>query len=117
VLVSSHVLSEVQQTVDDVVVLSRGRLVRQGRLADLDTGPRDVLVRTPEPEKLREALAPLGLTVREPEDGGVLRVEGGTTEQVGHAAFVHGVELHELTPEASDLERTFLELTEEGHSA
>ncbi len=53
VLVSSHVLSEVQQTVDDVVVIARGRLVRQGSLASLDAGPTAVLVRTPTPAPLR----------------------------------------------------------------
>ena len=50
VLVSSHVLGEVQQTVDDVVVIARGRLVRQGSLASLEAGPTAVLVRTPTPE-------------------------------------------------------------------
>lgn len=113
VLVSSHVLSEVQQTVDAVVVLSRGRLVHQGTLAELDGGPRDVLVRTPHPEKLRDALAPAAMTVTA-VDGGGLRVSGGTVEQVGHAAFEAGVELHELVAEASHLERAFLELTERG---
>ncbi len=111
VLVSSHVLSEVQQTVDDVVVVSRGRLVRQGRLADLTTGSGAVLVRTPTPDRLREALAGVE---PEPLPDGALRVPGCTAEEVGHAAFVAGVELHELTPEAGDLERLFLEMTGEG---
>jgi ABC-2 type transport system ATP-binding protein len=110
VLVSSHVLSEVQQSVDEVVVISRGRLVRQGRLADLVSGPPAVLVRTPEPEKLRDALSEYAV---EPVSDGRLRVRGGTTDQVGHAAYVNGVELHELATEASDLERAFLELTED----
>ena len=114
VLVSSHVLSEVQQTVDEVVVLSRGRLVRQGSLADLDSGPREVLVRTPEPEKLQEALARAALTVLGVDDAGRLRIVGGTTDDVGHVAFQGGVELHELTAETSRLERVFLELTEGG---
>jgi ABC-2 type transport system ATP-binding protein len=112
ILVSSHVLSEVQQTVDDVVVLSRGRLVNQGKLADLDSGPRGVLVRTPEPEKLRDALAGEALSTEGEAEDGRIRVVGGTPEQVGHAAFVHGVELHELVAEASDLEKTFLQMTE-----
>jgi ABC-2 type transport system ATP-binding protein len=115
VLVSSHVLSEVQQTVDEVVVLSRGRLVRQGTLADLDAGPRDVLVRTPSPEALGDALAAAGLVVAGIDHSGRLRVSGGTTEEVGHAAHRAGVELHELVAEASHLEQVFLELTEEGH--
>ena len=112
VLVSSHVLSEVQQTVDDVVVISRGRLVRQGTLADLDTGPAAVLVRSPEPARLREALAAYAVL----DDGadGRLRVLGGTPEQVGHLAHLHGIELHELAAEATDLERAFLAMTDDG---
>ena len=108
VVVSSHVLSEVQQTVDDVVVIARGRLVRQGTLADLESGPAAVLVRTPTPALLRDAL---GSTYPVTEVDGRLRVEGGTTDQVGHLAHGAGVELHELTAEASDLEKVFLRMT------
>ena len=112
VLVSSHVLSEVKQTVDDVVVITRGRLVRQGSLADLDTGPTAVLVRTPTPEQLRDALdgAPVGAQVETLPDGR-MRVAGSTPERVGHLAFAAGVELHELSAEASDLEKVFLHMT------
>jgi ABC-2 type transport system ATP-binding protein len=114
VLVSSHVLSEVEQTVDDVVVIARGRLVRQGTLADLDAGPRHVLVRTPAPDALRAALADVPVEVL---PDGVLRFEGRTAEQVGRAAFAAGVELHELSPEPSDLEKVFLDMTREGSPA
>jgi ABC-2 type transport system ATP-binding protein len=114
VLVSSHVLSEVEQTVDDVIVIARGRLVRQGTLAEIDSGPANVLVRTPTPQALREALA--GLVVEDLPEG-LLRVQGSTAAQVGHAAHTAGVELHELTPEASDLERVFLDMTGEGSAA
>jgi ABC-2 type transport system ATP-binding protein len=109
VVISSHVLSEVQQTVDDVVVIARGRLVRQGALADLEGGPAAVLVRTPTPTLLRDALASYAVT----EVDGRLRVEGGTTDEVGHLAHAAGVELHELTAEASDLEKVFLRMTSE----
>ena len=112
VLVSSHVLSEVQQTVEDVVVLSRGRLIKQGKLADLDAGPRGVLIRTPEPEKLRDALASTVMSTEGEDEDGRVRVVGGTPAEVGHAAFIHGVELHELTAEAGRLEKAFLEMTE-----
>jgi ABC-2 type transport system ATP-binding protein len=108
VLVSSHVLSEVQQTVDDVVVIARGRLVRQGSLADLEEGSAAVLVRTPTPDRLREALGP---SYDVSESDGVVRVAGVTTEEVGHLAHEHGVELHELRAEASDLEKVFLAMT------
>jgi ABC-2 type transport system ATP-binding protein len=107
VLVSSHVLSEVQQTVDDIVVIARGRLVRQGSLASLDAGPAAVLVRTPTPDLLREALTEYA--VREVD--GRLRVEGSTPAEVGHLAYTRGVELHELSAEASDLENVFLTMT------
>ena len=109
VVISSHVLSEVQQTVDDVVVIARGRLVRQGSLADLEGGPAAVLVRTPTPNLLRDALASYAVT----EVDGRLRVEGGTTDEVGHLAHAAGVELHELTAEANDLEKVFLRMTSE----
>jgi len=114
VLISSHVLSEVQQTVDDVLIIAQGRLVREGSLADLeDPASRGVLVRSPEPVKLREALRSASITESGSVDG-LVRVVGVTPAQVGSAAFAHGVELHELYAEASDLERTFLELTTEG---
>jgi ABC-2 type transport system ATP-binding protein len=110
VLVSSHVLSEVQQTVDDVVVIARGRLVREGSLSSLGSGSTTTMVRTPEPDRLVAALA--GWAVERREDG-VLRVPGRTPAEVGHAAFAGGVELHELAVEPGDLERLFLQLTGE----
>jgi ABC-2 type transport system ATP-binding protein len=113
VLVSSHVLSEVEQTVDDIVVIARGRLVRQGTLASLEAGPAAVLLRTPTPELLADALAPYAVTTV----GDRLRVEGCSTDEVGHLAHVHGVELHELSAEASDLEKVFLDLTRDEGAA
>jgi ABC-2 type transport system ATP-binding protein len=114
VLVSSHVLSEVQQSVDDIVVITRGRLVRQGPLAELEAGTGAVLVRTPEPERLRDLLT--AYDVQDDADGR-LRVRGCTTDQVGHLAHVNGVELHELAASANDLERLFLEMTGDGEVA
>jgi ABC-2 type transport system ATP-binding protein len=108
VLISSHVLSEVQQSVDDVVVIARGRLVRQGTLADLEGGPGAVLVRTPTPQALRDVI---GTSYDVTEEGPHLRIAGATTDEVGHLAHQHGVELHELATEASDLEKVFLEMT------
>ncbi len=109
VLVSSHVLSEVQQTVDDIVVVAHGRLVRQGALSSLDTGPAAVRLRTPTPDALRAALDGTPYDVEVGETG--LRVLGGTTDQIGHLAHRAGVELHELSAEAGDLEKVFLALT------
>jgi len=119
VLVSSHVLSEVQQTVDDVIIISQGRLVHAGTLEDLEstTGAR-VFVRTPSPNELIEALRPTsaaaaGVTV-EIGEGGVVTIAGLSTDEIGHVAFTHGIELHQLSAETGDLERVFLELTASG---
>jgi ABC-2 type transport system ATP-binding protein len=112
VLLSSHVLSEVQQTVDDVVIVARGKLVSAGPLAELE-GRSATVVRTPTRERLRQVLADAGLrAVPVPgEPDGALRVPDAGPESVGRLAHAGGVELHELRLEASDLEATFLALT------
>jgi ABC-2 type transport system ATP-binding protein len=117
VLVSSHVLSEVEQTVDSVVIIARGRLVHEGTLDDLrGKGAVAVVVETPTPDSLVRALAPLGAVVtRGPQ--GALRVAGSTAPIVGHAAWQAGVELHQLQEESSSLESVFLQLTEEPPAA
>ena len=119
VLVSSHVLSEVQQTVDDVVIISKGALVRAGSLADLaGNGAVRVRVRSPRREALIRALEVPGEgpppTVLEPSDDGELLVTGLTASDIGRRAFLAGVELHELTQQTNDLESLFLELTATG---
>jgi len=110
VLISSHVLSEVEQTVDREVIIARGRLIYEGRLADLEGASAGVLVRTPTPDQLVAALARLGVKVTPREDGTVA-VVGATSEAVGHAAWESHVEIHELRTGSSSLEETFLRLT------
>jgi ABC-2 type transport system ATP-binding protein len=112
VLVSSHLLSEVQLFADDVVIIAAGKLIRQGPVAELtDTdGMQQVRVRTPEPQKLLAELKAPGTAVQT-EDDGALLVTGVPAAAVGHAALVAGIELHELSPQRADLERIFLELT------
>ena len=111
VLVSSHLLAEVAQTVDQVVIIDKGRLVAQSTLAALTAGAdRTVRVRTPEPEALRDLLLARGATVT--VDGPDRLVVGGVTaEQVGQAAAAGEVVLHEMRFERSNLEDVFLELT------
>ena len=114
VLVSSHVLAEVQQTVDDVVIINHGVLVHAGPLADLGATGR-VVVRTPTADRLAQALATAdGVGAVERTEGDTVSVSGLTMEQVGHIAFTIGCELHELTSEPDALERVFLELTGPG---
>jgi ABC-2 type transport system ATP-binding protein len=113
VLVSSHVLSEVEQTVDSVVIIARGRLVHEGTLDDLrGTGAVTVVVQTPTPDKLVQALTPLGVAVA-PAPDGTLQITGASATVVGHTAWQAGIELHGLREESSSLESVFLELTED----
>jgi len=111
VLVSSHMLSEIQQTVDNVVIIARGRLVRQGPLSELMASTsRTVRVRGPQLTELHQLLDSSGATVVADGHSSLLvrDVEAAT---VGHLAFTHQLELHELSPETSDLEQVFLDLT------
>ena len=115
ILVSSHILAEVAQTVDDVVILHRGRLVAEGPLKGL-TGGDGVRVRTSERQRLASALAARGrLVERDGEDG--LLVRGATVDEVGDVAAAAGIALHELRPAARTLEDAFLELTGAGREA
>ena len=109
VLVSSHVLAEVAQTVDDVVVIHRGRLVQQGPVHTL-TSAGGVTVRTPRANVLRAALEHEGLAVTESRDGALV-VDGSDPARIGDIAFAAGVPLHELTPRSTSLEEAFLALT------
>ena len=108
VLVSSHVLAEVAQTVDRVVIIHRGRLIQQASVAEVLAGTRGgTRVRTPDP-RLRELLEAEGASVSEAD--GVL-VVGVSPERVGELAAAKGIVLHELTVESATLEEVFLELT------
>jgi ABC-2 type transport system ATP-binding protein len=109
VLISSHVLSEVAQTVDDVIVIHHGRLVDEGPVDRL-VGPRQVSVRSPRLADLAAVIERAGARVSRAEDG-VLLVSGLGAAQVGDLAFSAGLPLHELAPRAASLEEVFLELT------
>jgi ABC-2 type transport system ATP-binding protein len=110
VLVSSHILSEVEQTVDRVVIVAKGHLIYEGRLDDLEGASAGVVVRTPTPDALGTALASLNAKVTSRPDGSVAIV-GATPAAVGHAAWAANVEIHELRAGSSSLEETFLRLT------
>jgi ABC-2 type transport system ATP-binding protein len=114
VLVSSHLLNEVQEFADRVVILNRGQLVRQGSIAELTAGSDTVVARSPRPDALVDALTGAG---HRPDraDAETLRVRGVDIAEVGHLAFVAGVELHELSTERFDLEQLFFALTEGAH--
>jgi ABC-2 type transport system ATP-binding protein len=111
VLVSSHVLAEVAQTVDQVVIIAGGRLVTQSTLAAL-TARTDQLVRvrTPQAETLRSLLAAQGIQAN-PDGADQLLAVGTTTETVGTAAAGAGIVIYEMGAERSNLEDVFLQLT------
>jgi ABC-2 type transport system ATP-binding protein len=110
VLISSHVLAEVAQTVDDVVIIHRGRLVRQATMTEVEAMAAGAArVRSPEAERLASVLASAGLDARSLGDGGLAVT--ASPEQVGELAAANGIVLHELTTERATLEEVFLELT------
>jgi ABC-2 type transport system ATP-binding protein len=112
VLVSSHLLSEVAQSVDDVVVISHGTLRGAGTLESVLGGSDGPVtrVRAPEGERLAEALRRGGHTV-DGGDGGALLVPGTSPEEVGRVAAEQGVALSELVAVSRSLEEVFFELT------
>ena len=114
VLVSSHLLSEMEETVDDVVIISQGKLVLQTTLADMaatagaGTGMR---IRSPELHRLAEVLnaVPVGWRQVAPD---TLVIDGATPEWFGPFAAQHQIVLYELVNERRSLEDIFLELTQ-----
>jgi ABC-2 type transport system ATP-binding protein len=111
VLVSSHVLAEVAQTVDQVVIIAGGRLVTQSTLAALTARTeRLVRVRSPQAAALRPLLAAQGIHA-DPDGAGQLVAVGTTPEAVGQTAAAAGIVLYEMRAERSNLEDVFLQLT------
>ena len=108
VLVSSHLLQEVEQTVDNVVIISNGTLVKQGAMADLG-GEAGAVVRTSDPAALALALGEVG---SEPGEDGTLFVHSTDLQAIGDAALAAGLPVWELRRREADLEALFFELTE-----
>lgn len=113
VLVSSHVLAEVAQTVDQVLIINHGRLVVKAPLEEvIARAGGAVRVRSPQPSRLVEALRNERIEATASDDRLVV-VHGARRERVGEIAFAAGIPVHELAAEASSLEEVFLELTVE----
>jgi ABC-2 type transport system ATP-binding protein len=111
VLVSSHILAEVAQTVDSVVIMDHGRLVTQSALEELTERATQVIrVRTPRPEQLAAILAENGATahVAGPDR---IEVTGASGELIGTLAAEAAIPIFETIAEAADLEDIFLQLT------
>src|SRR5690606_29589592 len=113
ILVSSHLLSELEQTVDAVVIIANGPLVRQGTIDELHGEPW-ALVRSSQATRLADTLSRAGLRVEVGAElgDGALRVQTADLSRVGDLALTGGVPVHELRPLRTDLERLFFELTQ-----
>ena len=111
VLVSSHVLSEMAQLADRVVIIHRGRLISHTSLSEiLARAEGGVRVRTPQAEQFRTALSSAGIESAE-TSAGTLAIKDTPIERVGELAAQNQIVLHELSPESASLEEVFLELT------
>jgi len=112
VFVSSHLMAEMALTADHLIVIGKGRLIADTTIPEFlaRASAREVLVRTPQPDRLRSALLARGAAVTSVPDGG-LHVTGMEAAQVGQAAADTGAVLHELTPQQVSLEEAFMELT------
>jgi ABC-2 type transport system ATP-binding protein len=111
ILISSHVLAEIEQIADEVVIIHRGRFITQSTTRELaQRAAGGVRVRSPEAQRLHELLTANGMRVSDGEDGALI-VSDGTAERVGELAAEHGIVLHELVTERATLEEAFLELT------
>jgi ABC-2 type transport system ATP-binding protein len=111
VLVSSHVLTEMAQLADDVVIIAKGRLIRQAPMAEvLAGGVRATRARSPERDRLVAALVAAGVAAT-PAGDDALSTDA-PPERVGEVAAAGGIVLHELAAASESLEDVFLELTE-----
>ncbi|GAA3756442.1 ABC-2 type transport system ATP-binding protein [Spinactinospora alkalitolerans] len=112
VFVSSHLMSEMQETADQLLVIGRGRLIADAPLEEVITGSslNAVRVRSPRAGELREQLALAGARIEQPTEQELI-VTGTTIERIGGIAHQAGVLLHELSPRSASLEQAYMELT------
>jgi len=112
VFVSSHLMSEMAQTAEHLIVIGRGKLIADTSVDEFvrRASGAVVRVRSPQATKLRELVLGDGVTVTS-DAPGVLEIAGVTTDKIGDIAAAHGVVLHELTLLQASLEEAFMELT------
>ena len=118
ILVSSHLMSEMSQTADDLVVIGKGKLIAQGDVKQFteSAAHRTINVSGPDIRAITDALSKARIYF-DVDDGdehnpaGVVRVNGGERAQIGHALHIAHVEIHELSETHSSLEDVFMELT------
>ena len=112
VFVSSHLMSEMENTADHLIVIGRGTLIADCPMAEFtgDGAAQAATVKTPDDQRLAAVVTGAGGRL-ERGDGGELTARGLTAEQVGQLALDHGILLHYLAPARVSLEEAFMELT------
>jgi ABC-2 type transport system ATP-binding protein len=112
VFVSSHLMSEMENTADHLIVIGRGKLIADCTMAEFiaRSSGAAVRVRTTSPDQFVLALAAKGGEATADSDGTLL-VRGMSIDVVGDVAFEHGIRLHELSVLRASLEEAFMELT------
>jgi ABC-2 type transport system ATP-binding protein len=113
IFLSSHLMSEMAVTADHIIVVGRGRLLRDMPMRDLiaESSRNIVRVRTPKAERLAELVAGPDVTVNRSPGSDVLEIEGVTTDTVGWAAAADGLPVLELTRIEASLEEAYMALT------
>jgi ABC-2 type transport system ATP-binding protein len=112
VFLSSHLMSEMALTADHLIIIGRGRLIRDISIGEFirESSKNIVFVRSRQAGELRGLLVAQGATIAS-EEPGVLDVDGLTAEQIGRIAAANGIVLSELTPQSASLEEAFMKLT------
>lgn len=115
VFVSSHLLAEMANTADRLVVIGKGKLIASTTVSEFvsQSGTGAVRVRSPHLDRLRLALADAGLRAQLGPDGSSLVVHGAATDVVGDLAARNAITLHELSAAPTSLEDAYMKLTDE----
>jgi ABC-2 type transport system ATP-binding protein len=118
VLISSHNLAEVEQTVDQVVIISRGRTMYYGSVEQLRQSQRSrVLVQAADASKLAEALQAQGISDIQPTPDGRIAITGASVQQIGDIAASAGVATYGMQEESTNLEQLYFQLTNGQYAA
>jgi ABC-2 type transport system ATP-binding protein len=113
VFVSSHLLAEMSNTADRLVVIGRGKLIASTTVTEFVGRADSVRVRSPQLERLRQVLSEAGVEVDDDEAATALLVRGAAGEVVGELAARNGITLHELASQQVSLEDAYMELTDD----
>jgi ABC-2 type transport system ATP-binding protein len=113
VFVSSHLLAEMSNTADRLVVIGRGKLIGSTTVSEFVGRADTVRVRSPQLDLLRQVLTDAGIGVEDDAEASALLVRGAASDVVGELAARNGITLHELTSQQVSLEDAYMKLTDD----